>query len=240
MALLSMPTTAPVLVGETDGTALLPMLGHELRVPLTALKGQLQLMQRRMRREAGRETDLDDLQRAAYQVERLSHQLDIIIDAAHLARGHLDLRPVMSDLAPLITRMVASQRTASSRHQVSLEMSESTLIGAWDETRVSHVLREIIANAIRFSPRGGHVQVHAVREGRQARVEVADEGIGVPEDERESIFEYGTRAANTANFGGAGLGLYVARQIIVRHGGAIGVAPAAGGGSVFWFTLPLT
>lgn len=239
MALLSVSTPAPVLVGETDGTAFLPMLGHELRVPLTALKGQIQLMQRRMRRESGRETDLDDLQRAAYQVERLSHQLDIILDASHLLRDHFVLRPVVADLGPLMTRIVASQRAASSRHQVSLDMPASALIGSWDETRISHVLREIIANAIRFSPRGGHVQVRAVREGRAVRVEVADEGIGVPEDERETIFDYGTRAANTASFGGVGLGLYVAREIIVRHGGAIGVAPAPGGGSIFWFTLPL-
>lgn len=229
----------PVVVGEADTSTLLPMLGHELRVPLTALKGQIQLMQRRLQREAGHEADLADLQRAAYQVERLSHQLDIIVDASRLVKDCLLLRPTLSDLTPLIQRIVANQRGASSRHQVTCEAPARALVGTWDEALISRVVRELITNGIRFSPHGGRVQVRILQVGRHARVEVADEGIGVPEDERAAIFEYGARATNTASFGGAGLGLYVAHEAIIRHEGAIGVEPAAGGGSVFWFTLPL-
>jgi signal transduction histidine kinase len=224
---------------ETDLLALLPLLGHELRTPLTALKGQVQLMQRRLRREEGRDPDLADLERMASLVTRMNHQIDVIVDAARLARNSLSLSPELNDLPAIIQRAVTSHQLSFLRREITVDVPTKPLSGWWDGRLISHVVYELLSNALRFSPQNGNLWVKLSAENGRARVEVADEGIGVPEGERAAVFIYGRRGSNAETYGGAGLGLYVAQGIVTLHRGSIGVEPRLGGGSIFWFTLPL-
>jgi signal transduction histidine kinase len=196
-------------------------------------------MQRRLRRQEGRERELSDLARMEYQVQRLHHQLDIVMDAARLAEGGLTFEPVPGDLVAILERVAAGQQPASERHCVVLEPPDEPLVGVWDHALVEHAVHALLANAVRYSPRGGEIRVRGRKAGTCARVEVEDEGIGVPENERTVIFDFGRRASNMERGAGAGLGLYVAHGIITRQGGSIGMEPRPGGGSLFWFTLPL-
>jgi signal transduction histidine kinase len=224
---------------EGDPLALLPLLGHELRTPLTALKGQVQLMQRRLRRDEGRDADLADLERMASLLTRMNHQIDVIVDAARLAQDALNVSPEQMDLTPIIQRAVSWHQSSFLRRTITVELPAEPLMGWWDGRLIGHVTYELLANGIRFSPQGGDLAVRALAGDGHLRVEIADQGIGVAEDERDAIFAYGRRGSNAETYGGAGLGLYVARGIVSRHGGDSGVEPRPGGGSTFWFTLPL-
>jgi signal transduction histidine kinase len=215
------------------------LLGHELRTPLTALKGQVQLMQRRLRREEGRDTDLADLERMASLVTRMNHQIDVIVDAARLAQDSLSLSPERNDLLAIVQRAVVAHQSSFLRREIAVDTAATALVGWWDGRLIGHLVYELLSNGIRFSPQSSNLWMEVSTEHGHVRVEVTDEGIGVPESERTAIFEYGRRGSNTETYGGAGLGLYVAQGIVRLHQGSIGVKPRPGGGSVFWFTLPL-
>jgi CheY-like chemotaxis protein/anti-sigma regulatory factor (Ser/Thr protein kinase) len=103
------------------------------------------------------------------------------------------------------------------------------------------VIVNLVQNAIKYSPQGGRVEVSVERNGSQARVTVTDQGIGIPKEEQGHVFERFFRAHNAAtrNYGGLGIGLYVSKEIVERHGGAFEVASEPGKGTIFAFTIPL-
>ena len=107
-----------------------------------------------------------------------------------------------------------------------------------DPERVSLVLSNLIQNAIRYSPEGATVELRAEPDGRAVRFTVTDHGPGIPPDQRQRIFEKFVRLPG-AKGQGLGLGLYISHEIVLAHGGDLGVADAPGGGSRFWFTLPV-
>jgi len=236
-------------VAEAD---FLDLAGHELRSPLTILKGQAQLLQRRMRREGEREADVFDLDKMLFQIERLNHQVGALLDATHLAQRRLTLVPEAIDLTPSVRRVVAFCVAGNPNITIQLETPSEPLIGHWDRHRIESVIRELLFNAIKYG--GDDITIRLTREpdptpgrghsGEQARIEVEDHGIGVPARERSAIFGERARGSNAAH-AGVGLGLYVARAIVRRHHGRIGVRPRApkgprgAPGSVFWVTLPL-
>lgn len=215
----------------------LDIAGHELRIPITALKGQVQLMQRRLRRESGRERDLVDLDKMAYQVERLTLDVDIYLAAAHIAEHRLKVHPEPADIVAVLARLVGIFSAGTAGHAVRFECAFESLPGMLDKRRVEQVGGILLANALKYSP-DGEVVVCLGAQGDIARVEVLDRGVGVPARERARIFQRYTHGSNVEN-SGAGLGLYVARELVRRQGGRIGVRPRSGGGSVFWFELPL-
>ncbi|HEY7779923.1 MAG TPA: HAMP domain-containing sensor histidine kinase [Ktedonobacterales bacterium] len=223
--------------GEPSG--FLAVLGHDLRGPIAILNGQIQLMQRRLRREADRALDLRDLGRIAYQVDRLHAHLDLVLDAARILDDRLDMNPVRGDLTAAVRRVVAAIEPGVTRHTIVVDLPAEGLVGTWDHTLIGRALHAVVANAIRYSPRGGEVRVRAVRDGMMARLEVEDQGIGVPEADHDRIFECWRRGANAEDGGGAGLGLFVARAVVARHGGTLGFRPRPEGGTAFWITLPM-
>lgn len=216
------------------------LAGHELRGPITAMKGQIQLLQRRLGKEESPEAALAD--KLLFQSERLTHTLQVFLDAAHVARGGIHLLPADTpyNLADLITRVIGvySAGTAAG-HSPRFEAGRERegIIGNWDRVRIETVLHALLGNALRYSE-DGEVTVRLTRDGEMARIEVGDRGVGVPASERAAIFEAYTHGSNVEN-PGVGLGLPVARAIVTAHGGRIGVRSRRDGGSVFWFTLPL-
>jgi two-component system, chemotaxis family, CheB/CheR fusion protein len=213
-------------------------VSHELRMPLTALKGQIQLMQRRLRREPEREDDLLDLAKMLYQVQRLNHQLDIFLAATHIHQHRFTLLLAPCDLVQLLRRLVALYAGGMTQHSIQLQTDVDELVGEWDQHRVEEAVEALLSNALKYSD-GGEIRVSLSQRQGVAHVEVQDEGIGVPAKERSSIFKAyitGTRAESV----GVGLGLYVARETVRRQHGRIGVRSLRHRpGSTFWFNLPL-
>lgn len=222
---------------ESEFVRFLDLAGHDLRNPITVLKSQVQLLQRRMSREKGRGDDLREIGRMAYQIERLNVGLDTFVEAARIRQGRFQLMPDTCDLGKVMRRLAAIYGTASRAHTVTFQTPEQPIIANWDTTRVELVLAALLTNALKFTTQGD-VVVKAVSEPPLARITVTDSGPGIPAGEETVIFDEYVTSSITEN-SGVGLGLFVAREIVREHGGDIGVTTPNGGGASFWFTLPL-
>ena len=221
----------PLEIGE-----LLTIAGHELRSPIAPLKMRLQQARRRFLREEGRERDVDDLSKALYQVERMQQRLGLYLDAAFLIQGIFTLARRSTDLSEAARRLSGIYVLGEDERSIQLEEAGEPLIGIWDGPRVDVALRELLGNALKYTD--GDITIRLKRDGTFARVEVDDAGPAIPANLYERIFE--PYVAGYQSNHGLGLGLYVTREIIHLHGGEIGLCPSPSGGSLFWFTLPLS
>jgi signal transduction histidine kinase len=221
----------------------LAVASHELRTPLTNVKGYVQLLDRQLRGDDGSWERLrgliDPLQT---QVRRLETLVGDLLDVSRLQRGRLELRPEAVELGELARQVVARfdhspHRTP--RHSLIVD-APSPVAGVWDAARLDQVLTNLVGNALKFSPTGGEVRVAVRREADEALLTVSDEGLGIGPEERAALFEPFRRGEATARaIPGVGLGLYIAAEIVARHGGRIEVASAVGEGSTFVVRLPL-
>jgi hypothetical protein len=137
--------------GVVNEVTFLPALGHDLRAPLTALKGRLQLLQRRLGRHSDRAEDLHDVENMLFHVARMSHQLDIVRDASQLRWGTFDLVCAPADLSTIVERALTYLRAPGSRTNLEIVIKERPLIGTLDAERLSHAVVALVSNAVRFS-----------------------------------------------------------------------------------------
>ena len=218
----------------------LSVAAHELRNPLTSLTGQAQLLQRRLRHSAD-ERDQHSIGVIVAQAERLAHMIGDLLDASRIERGYLTLAREPLDLAPLLQRIADELAPTFAPHILRYEASAAPLPLLGDPMRLEQVFVNLLQNAMKYSPDGGVVTFSAARVGQEARITVRDSGIGIPADALPQLFQRFFRAANAgaSRFGGLGVGLYVVKEIVALHGGAVDVASVEGQGSTFTVTLPL-
>lgn len=218
---------------------LVATVAHEFRTPLTSLHMSIHLLTEQL---VGPLTEKQsDLVYAAREdCERLQRIVEEFLDLSRIQSGHLELRKTTADIESLVRKALDAQAGNAARQAVELrcEVVPGTGHVVVDPDRIALVFSNLLANAIRHSPGGGAVVVRAaIAEGR-ARFEILDRGPGVPAEFRQAVFEKYFRVPG-APPGGAGLGLFLAREIVQAHAGEIGVESGPGGGSCFWFTLPL-
>jgi signal transduction histidine kinase len=235
----------------------LSILSHELKTPLTSLRGNLQLMARRLQKMRADDAQRsDDLGRALAMVqavsERLEHSfhrlgrlVDDLLDDARIHEGRLVLRPVPIDLRASVARAVEEQRFLAGARSIQIELpgdAHPVLVSA-DAARIEQVVTNYLTNALKYSREDCPVTVHLEVNGEVACVSVRDAGIGVPPSEQAYIWDRFHRAAgSTIQSGsdvGVGIGLHICKSIVQDHGGQVGVASEVGKGSTFWFALPL-
>jgi signal transduction histidine kinase len=168
-----------------------------------------------------------------------------LLDLSRIQAGKLQMHPELTDLRPLVQRVVEDQQEVVSARTIRLHLphaDESALVQA-DPDRIAQVIVNYLTNALKYSPADTPVEVGLEVDGHAARVWVGDQGPGLPEAEQERIWQRYYRvpgiAVQSGTGVGLGLGLTIVRQIIELHGGEVGVESAAGRGSTFWFTLPL-
>jgi PAS domain S-box-containing protein len=224
----------------------LSALAHDLKNPLTTVRGQTQLLRRRIARgeppDAARlDAGLESIDVASSRMARL---LDELADIMRLRAGQgIDLNREPTDLVALVRRTVAEHDPLSERHAITLEAEAASLAGNWDGPRLERVLTNLLGNAIKYSPRGGAITVRVAGEGSGADaaaiLSVSDEGVGIPAADQPRIFERFRRAGNVESFAGSGIGLAGAKRIVELHGGTIAVTSAEGEGSTFTVRLPL-
>ncbi|HEX9413683.1 MAG TPA: HAMP domain-containing sensor histidine kinase [Ktedonobacterales bacterium] len=227
--------------------AFISLAAHELRSPLTTVKGYAQLLLRSARKDPDYPSSrLRALRSIERQASRMSDMVAELLDASRIQRGTFELHLTLVELQPLAQRVVEQQRgTLDEQHELRLEMAATPLAGPWDRARVEQVIRDLLDNALRFSPGGGALTMQIAPAGRMARVTVMDSGIGVPDDERRHLYEpfFRGELARTRNLAGLGLGLYVSRAIVERLGGRLWLVASATQeqrhGSTFAFELPL-
>ncbi len=227
-------------VGEVlrDATArdeFIAMTSHELRTPITALKLQLEVMERTAA-AAGRTTERVGVARR--QVDRLAALVEAMLDASRIAAGTLTLAPEDLDMTEL-ARSVAARFAADARAAGStIDVEGAPEPGRWDRSRVEVVLGSLLSNAVKYAP-GKPITLRVDGDDQAVRVVVRDAGIGIPAEALNRVFERYERAVPAENYGGLGLGLYLARKIVEAHGGRIGVE-SVGDGATFTVTLPRT
>src|SRR5215213_2055713 len=232
---------------EEEWRAFIDATAHDLRNPLTAVLGQTQLLQRRLRRDG--EVDRDDaesrLTAIASSAGRAAALIDDLMDTARLQAGQpLELRRRVIDIVALVRACAAEAQRVSPSHVVRVESDASSLVAAADGSRVERVVRNMLDNAIKYSPAGGDVVVRASREedeeGSWAVVTIEDSGLGIPAADLPYVFDRFRRGGNVQrSIAGSGIGLTGAKQIVAQHGGAITVQSVEGEGSTFTLRLPL-
>jgi signal transduction histidine kinase len=235
------------LAAERD--AFLAAASHDLKNPLTAIKGTTQLLRRRLRRSDS--VPVDRLDAGLSTIEQTSDQMlgliNELMDIARLRMGQslaLDLQPV--DLVGLVKSVVMAQQAATDRHQLRVESASEAVVGLWDPVRLRRVLDNLLSNATKFSPQGGEIVVRVVHapatadgEPTWVLVTVQDQGVGIPVADRERIFERFGRGSNVGHIAGTGIGLAGVRQIVEQHGGSVSVESHEGHGATFVVRLPL-
>ena len=211
---------------------------HELKTPVTVMKGYAQALlrmgegipvaQRRM---------LEAIDRGADRIDRIVADL---LDISRLHLDRLELAAEEFDLSGLVRDVVERMALTTSNHLVSVVRTERAEVRG-DRHRLEQVVTNLLDNAIKYSPFGGNVDVEVAVRGREAVVSVGDRGVGIPKDRQPRIFERFYRAHNDTpyDYGGVGVGLYISREIVCRHGGRMWFESEEGRGSVFHFSLPL-
>jgi PAS domain S-box-containing protein len=213
---------------------------HELRTPLAAVYGAAQTLLRHdfALDEGGRDRFVSLI---ADESERLGRIVNEILLASQLDAGRLDLEAEPFDSVELVDRVVESTR-AYAPPGVSVDRvvaDELPLVDA-DRDKVRQVLVNLVENAIKYSPDGGHVEVGVEAQDENVLFHVRDEGLGIPSDEQSRVFEkfYRVDPHMTRGVGGTGLGLYICNELVGRMGGHIWLESKAGEGSTFLFELP--
>jgi signal transduction histidine kinase len=219
--------------------AFLSVAAHELKTPVTSLRAYAQLLLRDTRRQ--RTIATDRLESALTTIERqtgkLNHLVERLLDTAQIQAGKLLLQPARTDLVALVRSALAEQDEGAD-HRFVVDGSER-LEATVDPVRFEQVVTNLLTNAVKFSPEGG---VITVRLGREAdggvQLCVSDEGVGVPLDQREAVFDRFHQAHGGRHLSGMGLGLFIAREIVELHGGTVRVEEPEGGGARFVVLLP--
>jgi PAS domain S-box-containing protein len=233
---------------ERQKEEFLAALAHDLKTPLTTLKGLAQMLQRRMSREGGASPEQiqEGLARIEQSTGRMTSLINELLDLSRLQMGQgLDLNRRPTDLVVLISRGIAEYREAAGNRPIILETCMPELTGTWDADRLERVIGNLLSNAVKYSPGDTPITVTVRREevddGAWAVFSVADRGIGIPQADLPHIFERFHRARNVGRETmGTGIGLAGARQIVEQHGGTIEVRSEEGRGSTFTVHLPLS
>src|SRR5262245_24953867 len=188
----------------------LSVAAHELKTPLTSLKGFVQVLLRQA--EKGEASDPARLTRSLRTIDEQSQKLarlvSQLLDLSRIDAGRLGLESRATELVRLVEDAIAAARTRTARHTLSLS-APASLVAPVDPLRLEQVLTNLLENAIKFSPKGGAVEVSVWREGREARIAVADRGVGIPPDQRGRLFDRFFQATGGDRMGGMGLGLYI-------------------------------
>ena len=224
---------------DKDKSELIQNISHELRTPLTFIRGYIELLQ------DGDLGELLDEQKKAVDLvaaksEVLSNLIDDIISMLKAGREQIRTGPVsISKIAHFAVQAARASAEEAGLRLVE-EIPEGLPLVQGEMRRLGQVLDNLMQNAIKFTDAGGTITVRMLEEEEQIRVEVEDNGIGIPPDELDRIFErfYQVDGATARPFSGTGLGLAIVKQIVEAHGGKVGVRSTVDEGSIFHFTIP--
>jgi PAS domain S-box-containing protein len=221
----------------------LSIASHELKTPLTTVKGYGQILGRLLRRP---NADPDRLIRLADQLQEQLSRFETLIadllDVSRIQQRGLELRPEPTDLVTLLRTVINRFEYPAEpdpRHHFVIRGPDE-MHGIWDPDRLDQVLTNLISNAVKYSPEGGAIEISILpREDDQIELAVSDRGIGIPKEEQSQLFRPFARSETVQRaISGVGLGLYISQQIVNRHGGTIWLESEPGVGSRFAMLLP--
>ena len=218
-------------------------VSHELRTPLTNVRSYAETI-----REAGddlsRETENDFLDVVISETDRMTHIVQDLLTLSRLDSGRSEMNMARFPFSAAIDAVLRSTELEARRHKHALthDYSETLPLIMGDRGRIEQVMLNVLSNAVKYTPDGGHIRVTAGSEGETVWMEVADDGIGIPEADRSRIFErfYRVDKARSRESGGTGLGLSIATEIVQRHHGTLTLVDRPGPGTTVRLELPIT
>ncbi len=211
---------------------------HELKTPVAIMKGYAQALLRSPTIEPARRNKM--LEAIDHGADRITRLIDDLLDISQLQLGQITFRKERVDLTGLVRSVVDEMAPTAPKHSLRLIKAEPAVVHG-DEERLAQVVRHLIANAIKYSPKGGNVDIAVRTQNGEAVVSVRDYGIGIPKERQARIFErfYRAHTGTPYDYAGMGVGLYISREIVRAHGGRIWFESEPGKGSTFHFALPL-
>jgi two-component system sensor histidine kinase KdpD len=224
---------------ERLGAALFNSISHELRTPLATIMGSIStLLDQEINIPSKSQAELkENIQDGAMRMERVINNL---LDTARLESGAMNIKHDWCDMEDIIG--VALQRLAENlkNRQTTIKIQDELPLIQGDCVLLEQVLVNLLDNAIKYSPSDKVIEISASVEDAKMVVSVADQGVGIPVESQEQVFEKFYRVGRTSTVGGTGLGLSICKGIIEAHGGSIWVAALPQGGTRFSFMLPLS
>jgi signal transduction histidine kinase len=216
----------------------LSVAAHELKTPVTSLRGYAQLLLR-YSNNPDPVMLIRGLNTIELQTAKLSQLTNKLLDVSRIDSGKLRLEPRLVDIAELLRGTVATAQGATELHRLHVSAPE-TCRGWIDPLRFEQVLANLLSNAVKYSPDGGDIDVSLEQiGGDRIQLRVRDHGLGIPPDRRDRLFDRMYQAHGDGYLSGLGLGLFIARQIVELHGGSIEAGFPTDGGTQITFTLPL-
>lgn len=214
-------------------------VSHELRSPLAVISGFAKTLIEHFD-QIDEETEKESLDIILKKSIALEGLIENILDMSRIEDGRLEMNLEAIDVIALCERVRVDQDRVAEAHEVVLETDGQPMTAVADPDKAEVALGNLVRNAVKFSPEGGRVTITVKESGRMAEISVTDEGVGIPSDELENIFErfYQVDRGETRSFPGSGLGLHITKELVHAMGGSIAVESELGKGSRFAFTLP--
>jgi len=224
---------------ERAKTDFLNIASHELRGPMTVIKGYLTML------DAGAMGDLSPKARAVLPLlvsksDEVNWMIEQMIEAARLEEGRLSLKRRRADIIELTDNAIDSVRMLMAGHELKVDFPVEPIEADVDPDRFQIVVRNLLSNAAKYSAPGTDIDVDVRRNGTTAMVSITDHGVGISRDDQRNLFTRFGRIESSAHVQGTGLGLWLSREIALRHDGDLTVDSKSGSGSTFTFSVPLT
>jgi PAS domain S-box-containing protein len=217
----------------------LTVASHELKTPLTSLNLQLHTLLKRARQGGQDGEQVERLEKARRQLQKLARMMDELLDVSRVAEGRLRLELGEVDLMQVVREVMERFQDEAQRAGTRVEVrSTEPVVGRWDRGRLEQVVTNLVSNALKYGA-GAPVEVQVRSSGAMALLEVTDHGIGIAPEDLERIFGKFERAVPVRKYGGFGVGLYIVRQLVEALGGAVDVESTPGQGTTFHVVLPL-
>ncbi len=222
---------------EQERQAFAAMVAHDLRSPLTAVRGRAQLLQRQAGDDPALQRGLAQIIRETDRVARLARDLS---DVTLAATGRLELRPRAVDVVELVREALERLQGSGTTQPLQLTGERGPLWVEADPERLAQVLDNLLGNAVKYSPPDQPITVGVHAADAMVRIAIRDRGPGIAPEDRAHLFErfYRSHRVRHEGTGGVGLGLYISREIVAAHGGRLEVESAVGQGSCFTVVLP--
>jgi PAS domain S-box-containing protein len=210
------------------------MASHELKTPLTVIKANLDILALKLQND----DNSPFVEKTLKQVEKLDKLMNDLLDISKIQAGKLELKLADFDMNVLLKELIRNIQSTTSI-QIILNEYSGNLLAYGDRGRISLVIINLLGNAIKYAPGSKKIKVQAFKSDDAIIVSIQDKGIGIPKEELTNIFSRFYRVSGlTSTFAGSGIGLYIASQIISRHGGKIWAVSELNKGSTFYFSIP--
>lgn len=215
-------------------------ISHDIKTPLTTMKGYLSALLKYSDKVTSDQRD-SYLRVVNSEIDRINRMLNNLMDLRRLEGNILDINPIKFDMIKVIKKVVDIFKVSYINFEFEIISNEESIILFLDKDKIEQVLHNLLSNAVKYSPTGGKISISVERKPKEVIVGISDQGVGIPSEEIDKIFEkyYRTRDIQKKKISGKGLGLYITKKIIELHKGKVWVQSELHKGTTFYFSLPL-